>query len=73
MRKFFVVLLIVLTLSLSACGFNRNSNGPPNPETQINGNANSNTVPNTGNKKVDMENDVGLPDKDENNDHLLDK
>jgi outer membrane lipopolysaccharide assembly protein LptE/RlpB len=71
MKKLIVVLLVFLLLSLTACGFNRNSNGPPNTQTQINGNANPNAVPNTGNKKVDIENDVGIPDKNENNDHLF--
>lgn len=73
MKKLFMVLLVFILLSLSACGFNRNSNGPPNPQTQINSDASPNVVPNTGNKQVDMKNDVGVPDKDENNDHLLDK
>lgn len=71
MRNLILVLLVFVLLGLSACGFNRDSNGPPTPETQLD--SKSKNVPNTGNEEVDLENDVGTPDKNEDNDHIFDK
>lgn len=71
-KKIVVVLLVLSFLILSACGSLRNSNEPPSPETQIN-NQDKN-LPNTGNEKVNKENDIGIPDTgDSINDPSIEK
>ena len=71
MKQLAMALLVVLIMGLSACGDDRNTNQPAKPETQEDSKASK--VPNTGNDEVNLENDDGLHDEDDNNDHLFDK
>ena len=71
MKKFAMAFLVVLLLGLSACGDDRETNQPLRPETQQD--SKSSKVPNTGNDEVNLQNDDGVHDEDDNNDHLFDK
>lgn len=71
MRKLISVTLVFLLLSLSACGSNRDTNGPPKPETQLDSKTGNSPV--TGNEDVNVENEEGMIDKNNDNDHLIDK
>ncbi|MEI4768200.1 hypothetical protein WAX74_00820 [Psychrobacillus sp. FJAT-51614] len=71
MRKILSVSLVFLLLSLSACGSNRDTNGPPKTETQLDSKTGNSPV--TGNEDVNVENEEGIIDKDDNNDHLIEK
>jgi len=69
--KILSILMLITVLILSACGSERNSNQEPKVETQLD--SQPENVPNTGNGEPEEENDVGIPENDENkyNDELF--
>ncbi|SDN08765.1 hypothetical protein SAMN05518871_103252 [Psychrobacillus sp. OK028] len=70
-KKLFTILILSCFI-LTACGDKRDSNKEPKEETKVNNL--DQKVPNTGNERVNEENDVGIPKKDESiNDPTIQK